>query len=436
MTDSLYGDAVLSPKLLKNASRAIDGKSTLSCLLSFFSLIEASVLYERLWYLPFGDSGGKSVSGSAMWEFLHGAGVLKLSPEDQWSEGKPLRDKVENEWREKIQMICRVPSYAHASQDQVLSTAFYYAFHGAAFVDLLYEQPQRNKLFFTQQRLDDWQRYASGSDFDQAREDANNGNDGGRYTDWENMAKIMARAAMVNELKADYVGDAVESPIVLMSNSIAHNSVAARLYRFVSEKFDKDTKGLIADGYNRALAIPPIVALVLDRSDGNATSIYTEILALREEFASFRTKYREYQNVLKNPTNLSLDELDSLQKHHMHEVIGALNKISSKRIDSAIVAEILGVEISGESKDGAFELEISPKLSIGELLKLAARQIHLSRIKGRASILFDTYKKATAIRGYHKLVQRRLGVTISEDELKNYKKYSAIVEGISRVKRD
>lgn len=436
MIDSLFGDAVLSPRILNNASRAIDGKSTLSCLLSFFSLIEAAVLYERLWYLPFADTGGKSVSDSAMWAFLHGAGVLNLSPEDQWSQGKPLREKVENEWREKIQMICRVPSYAHASQEQVLSSAFYYAFHGAAFVDSLYEQPRKNNLFFTQQRLNDWQRYASGSDFDQASEDANDGNDGGRFTDWENMAKIMARAAMVNALQADYVGDAVESPIVLMSNSIAHNNVAARLYRFVSEKFDKDTKGLIADGYTSAMAIPPIVALVLDRSDGSATSIYAQILALREEFATFRTKYRDYQNVLKNPANLSLDELESLKKHHMHEVIGALNKISSKRIDSAIVAEILGVELSGESKDGAFELDISPKLSIGELLKLAARQIHLSRIRGRASILFDTFHKAKAIRGYHKLVQRRLGVTISEDELKNYKKYSAIVEGISRVKRE
>lgn len=436
MTLSLYGDAVLSPKVLKNASRAVDGKSTLSCLLSFFSLIEAAVLYERLWYLPFGDTDGKWAKDSAMWEFLHSAGVLNVSPEDRWSEGKLLRNEVEIEWREKMQMICRVPSYAHASQQEVLSTAFYYAFNGAAFADSLYEQPTRNNLFFNQQRLDDWQRYASGSDFDQAKEDANDGDDGGRYTDWENMAKIMARAAMVNALKADYVGDAVESPIVLMSNSIVHNNVAARLYRFVSEKFDKDTKGLIADGYNRALAIPPIVALVLDRSDGNATSIYAEILSLREEFAAFRTKYREYQEVLRNPSNLSLDELDDLKKHHMHEVIGALNKISTNRIDSAIIAEIFGLEVSGESKDGHYELELSPKLSIGELLKLAARQLHLSRIKGRASILFDTYQKAKAIRGYHKLVQRRLGVTISGDELKNYQKYSAIVEGISRVKRD
>ena len=436
MTVSIAGDAVLSSRILEGASRTIEGESLLPCLLSFFNLIEAAVLYERLWYLPFADDKAKWAGNFAMWEFLHGAGILNLSPNDQWAEGKSFSHKVEIEWREKMQMICRVPSYAHASEQTVLSTAFYLAFNGAVFTESLYGQPEEESIFFNQQRLSDWQRYASGSDFDQVKEDANDGNDDGRYSDWENMAKIMARAAMVNALKADYVGDAAESPIVLMSNSIAHNNVAARLYRFVSEKFDKDTGGLITDGYNRAMAIPPIVALVLDRSDGNATSIYAEILSLREEFAVFRTKYREYQAMLKNPSNMSLDELISLKKHHMHEVMGALNKISSKRIDSAIVAEILGVEISGESKSGAFELEISPKLSFGELLKFSAEKILLSRIKGRASILFDTYKKATAIRGYHKLVQRRLGVTISEVELKNYKKYSAIVEGISRVKRD
>ncbi|NUT79075.1 hypothetical protein HNO86_28935 [Pseudomonas sp. C1C7] len=436
MPVSISGDAVLSARMLKNASQAIEGKSTLSCLLSFFSLIEASVLYERLWYLPFGDSDGKSVKDAAMWEFLNCAGVLNVSSNNQWSQGKPLRDEVETEWQEKVQTICRVPSYAHSSQQQVLKSAFYYAFNGAAFVDALFEQSRKNDLFFTPQRLNDWQRYASGSDFDQAKEDANDGNDGGRFTDWENMAKIMARAAMVSALEADYVGDAVESPIVLMSNSIAHKNVAARLYEFVAQKFEKDTSALVSDGYNRALAIPPIVALVLDRSDGNVTSIYQEILALREEFAAFRTRYREYQAVLKNPSNMSLDELNNLRKHHMQEVIAALNKISSKRIDSAIVAEIFGLEASGESKDGAYELDISPRLSIGELIKLAATQLHLSRIRGRASILFDTYKKATAIRGYHKLVQRRLGVNISEDELKNYKKYASIVEGISRVKRD
>jgi len=53
MTVSIAGDAVLSSRILESASRTIEGESLLSCLLSFFSLIEAAVLYEHLWYLPF-----------------------------------------------------------------------------------------------------------------------------------------------------------------------------------------------------------------------------------------------------------------------------------------------------------------------------------------------------------------------------------------------
>ncbi|MGE8064499.1 hypothetical protein [Pseudomonas sp. NPDC089569] len=434
MTKPLFGDAVLSSRILRKASQGIEGTSNLAYILSLFSLIEAAVLYEQLWYVPIGDANGNFAEKFCMWDFLHSAGVLKLYEADDWKESSALSQTVNHEWQQKILDISTVPTYAHAGQQQVLSTAFYYAFAHPAWAESVYDNPEDNQEFFTPGQLRDWQRFASGSDFDQAVEDANDGEDGGRYTTWENMAKIMARATMIDALGADYVGDAIESPIILMANSIAHKNTAARLYEVLSENLERKIKELIDDGYNCSLAIPPIVALVLDRSDGNYASICSEILSLREEFSAFRARYRAYQDTLKNPADRTLNELAGLKRSQMEEVTAALNKIAAKRTDSTILTEIFGAEISTGSQAGN-SLEFSPKLSINELLKLATNELHLANIKGRASVLFDTYEKVKNIRQYHKLLQKRLGVSIAREQVDNYGKYASIVESISNVAR-
>jgi len=70
-----------------------------------------------------------------------------------------------------------------------------------------------------------WQRHVAGIGFDARTEAANDGDDEGRFTDWETTSVYLARAATIDALEADYVGDAFEAPIVHLGSAFASRTL-------------------------------------------------------------------------------------------------------------------------------------------------------------------------------------------------------------------
>lgn len=431
MTTHYPGDAVVSYSALMRASDVFARDAGLPAVLSLFSLIEAAVLYERLWYLPFGDPDARYVQRFELWSALHSAGLLAILDDPAWNEGKPLRGAAERHWREKIASISHIPSYSHLSRQELLRNTFDHAMTGAAWANTFNFPVDLDRGFFTVEHIRAWHRFVTGANFDAAAEEANDGDDGGRYLAWDHAAATMARAALVDGLGADFVGDAIEAPLLGLGDAASHRNLAARLYARLANDFQAQVEGLIDDGFGIALPIPPIVALVLERCDGGMASLIAEMRALRDEFAAFRKSYRAYKELLDNPTGMALGEVLNARRELIDEVSGALSLVSGKRTDARILSEIVGATVKPSSGGADPGLQIDPSMSLSGLAKLGVKQLALSRIKGRAQILFDVYGKAMKIRNYHSLLGRRFGIAISKDELKGYRVYAKTAESLA-----
>lgn len=435
MASSYAGDAVVSYTAVRRASEVFGRRAGLPAVLSLFALIEAAVLYERLWYVPFGDPGAQHVARFELWPALHSAGLIEPVGGSAWRGGQHARRTVLRQWQEKLTSVSRIPSYGHISQQDLLRNTFDHALDGVIWANTHGHLADMEADFFSAQRIGDWQRFVSGVDFDQEAEDANDGDDDGRYLSWDHAAATLARAAVVQALGADYVGDALEGPLVQLGDAVAARNHAARLYARLARDFQAQVEGLIDDGFSVALPIPPIVALVLERSDGSLASLLAEIKGLRDEFAAFRASYRAYANLLENPSGMALGELVNARRELLDEVSGALGQISAGRTDSRILSEIVGATVkpSGDAADPG--LDIDPSLSLSALARLGVKHLALSRIKGRAQILFDVYGKAMKIRNYHSLLGRRFGTAITREELNGYRLYARAAERLSGIRR-
>jgi hypothetical protein len=425
------GDAVVSYGALKRAGEAQAKDASLPAVMTLFAIVEAVVLYERLWYAPFGDARLDSVAALPTWTMLQGQELIAPIDAGLVADDASAVQSARERWRRQVRALGEVPAYEHIAPEQLLDNTFQHALEVQAWA---YDAASESVEVMTADGLARWQRHVAGIGFDARAEAANDGNDNGRFMDWETTSVYLARAATVDALEADYVGDAFEAPIVRLGAAFARRNLAARLYGKFSEDFQLKIRALMDDGYAATLAIPPIVALALDRSSGGIDTLLREAAALRQEFAPFRARYRTYAETLRNPAGASLGELLDAKREALQEVGAALNKVKAKRTDTRIISEVIGASVKlGEGEDEL--LEIKPTLSLPALAKFGIEKAALKRIKGRAQILFDSYAKAMGIRNYHALVGKRLGVALTREDDEAYQAYVQAAERIANVDR-
>ncbi|MBP8278266.1 MAG: hypothetical protein KAX55_15380 [Propionivibrio sp.] len=427
MTIEYAGGAVASYRAIDRASEVFTGRASLTSVIALLGLIESIVLYERLWYLPFGDSAHKAVARSDLWTAMAGRGLIVPINASVLEDDSKVLHSAREAWKRQMALMPHIPSYGHVSRVELLDNVFDHAMHAAVWA---YDDSGNEDEQLTADGLSRWMDHVTGVGFDQAEQDANDGEDDGRYINWERPVIYMARAALVNKLDCDYVGDAIEDPVVRMINTHVSHSAAAKLYATLAHDFRANISALTADGLPVVLPVPPIAALLLERSAGGLDALLAEAVAMREEFAPFRARYQQYNESLRNPAGMTLADLMSAKREALDEVEGALNKVRGGRTDSRLLTEIAGATLK-PSDDQGVSLEIEPSVSLTSLAKIGLQRFTLSRIKGRARMLFDAYGKALQIRNYHSLIGKALAVNVTRDEYESYVAYANAVEHLS-----
>ncbi|HVK55830.1 MAG TPA: hypothetical protein VM532_12470, partial [Burkholderiales bacterium] len=134
MAAQYRGDAVLSYGVLRSASEVFKRDARLPAVMSLFSLMEAVVLYERLWYLPLGDPGSASASRFEIWDALQTQKLISSAPEALWSNDSRTRKAAAKDWNDKITLVAPAPTYTHISQQELLQNTFNHALKTIAWV--------------------------------------------------------------------------------------------------------------------------------------------------------------------------------------------------------------------------------------------------------------------------------------------------------------
>lgn len=433
MTTSKYaGDAVLSYAAIKQASTVFSGECTILSLMSLFAVLEAAVLYEHLLYLPLGDKKSESAGRFEIWAALSKQQLLSPIDDAYLNSQTRVISRAKEAWKRQILSNRYIPSYSHISKSELIDNTFEHSLGAIAYA-YDYSIEDSNEVL-TAEGLSRWVNHVTGIGYDQAEQDANDGKDDGLFMNWEYTAMSVARASVVREMGSNFIGDAIEGPVIQVSEARSRRDSAATLYAKLSGAFSIKISALINDGYTASLPIPPIVALILDRSDGTINSLVSETAALRLEFSTFRSKYRQYSELLQSPTGKTIGELIAARRDAIEEVEGALNKLKGERTDSRLLSELMGASLKPSSENDA-TLSIEPSISLNALAKMGIERIALSRIKGRAQILFDVYSKAMQIKNYHSLIGRRLGVQITNDDFNSYTAYARAVDELSGIAR-
>lgn len=256
-----------------------------------------------------------------------------------------------------------------------------------------------------------------------------------RQLDWERAASYVARACVSHAQGADHVGDPFEHPIAALTIRSRRESPTAQLYSRLVTSFEGKLAGLKDDGYPMALAIPPVPAVVLDRSDGSLRSVIQETVALRAEFAPFREKYQGYVQTLRDPQARTLKELLDERWTAISEVSAAIDALGGQRTDSTLIQGLIGGNIKVGDGNGGDSVSLDPAVSIGGLAKVVIQKVKGTVVKARASILFDVWSKALEISRYNTLSERRLGTAFPDRAILAYRSYANAVEGLIKPLR-
>ncbi len=436
MSAHLSGDAVVSFRALKRASEVASGDPSLRSILSLFSLIEAVVLYERLWYQPSGEIGVGFASNFEIWDPLCSAGLIKsLDGNLNW-KNKLFMERSRESWGSLIGQVCRIPQYNSLTEAELLDNEFEKAYEFPMYLECAMDDGMPfGPEGLTTKDIQDWKRYVTGVGFDRKSENAEGDEADSRELHWSMVAKCLARASIAETLGGDYVTDPFEGAALQAVSSVSRRNQAARLYESMSHKFENELRKLIDDGLGVAIPIPPAAAIVLERSDGSLKSIVREAAALREEFKKFRVSYKAYMDLLENPVGKTLADMAKLKKEMVDEVLCAINSISVQGFDSRVLTEIFSATISSKSKNDNQELEVESCFSIGALMSLGVKHYRISKIKGRARILFDSYYKAMNVANYHSLLGKKLNAKIEKREILGYQNFVQAIEAGSHIIR-
>jgi len=176
--------------------------------------------------------------------------------------------------------------------------------------------------------------------------------------------------------------------------------MVARLSDTVTRLHKEEIDQIIAFGAPVPLYIPPVPAVILDRSAGYQNRIISELIVLREEFSNFRARYRQYQRIIRDISSHTVKEIKGVLQEGLYEVESALKGMAQKRTGSRLMSEILDISISASPS------EISIDKPLGWLAKGLFHEVKFRIVRARAQCLFDLWTSAMRIAGYGSLLQR------------------------------
>ncbi len=214
-----------------------------------------------------------------------------------------------------------------------------------------------------------------------------------------------ARYIYATQQHLDSVVDPIFNVFIPYFEYKVRKTQISSLYDKVSLLYKKEIDDLISIGSPIKLFIPPIPAVILNRSNSNYRIVY-EALYLRDEFEQFREKYRSYQNVINNPSVYTLKELINAKQESLFEVEQALEKVSKKRNGTRLMTEIYRTIIDASIGMSNYSFEVNLTSPISKILDFSIREIAMQIIKGRARCLFDLWKAAIDIKGYDQLANK------------------------------
>ena len=209
------------------------------------------------------------------------------------------------------------------------------------------------------------------------------------------LSASIARAKWSDTQMADHLPWPIFGSIP--GEAIRRQHVINRGYAHVSNLMEQRVLELRGAGAPIPLYIPPIPTLILERCGTEPGRFFTEALALREEFAAARRKLWAYQNLISNQEDRSLGELCQSYKDSVTDVSTALDSISAKRSDSSLVLELWETVCEAKVNGGEAKSPIETGLNLGALLSKGFRWMEVQRVRARARLLFDIYKKALQV---------------------------------------
>lgn len=409
-TRSLSADTVASYALLENTKDIIGGEklTSLADLYDVFALMEAAVLYQNIWYF----------TASTVEEIANDIDKLtKTGLNETLISKKILR------FRALAELFQETP--------QALISSFKEFYRMTSLTGVAIDAEKIMELFA------DWVSQSSVGQFTAlavAKLWMKYPGEIGRsriLTLDKLSYPALARSFFCRALGADYSASTFEQPLIEIPTIGTQKNAAMMLYKILKKQLMGEVLSLQDIGVPIPLFIPPIASIILSRSGKNLKRIADEVLNLREEFAEFRIKYGTYQDTIRSPSGYTLGELIQVRRDSFEEVTAALEKISTRRTDSRLLAELFSCSITTEEG----ESDLTAALSLSGLAKVGLKKVKSKIVEGRARILFDIWKKVMDVKNYHKLVQETLGYEIKKEEIERYEVYCEAIENAYSMER-
>ncbi len=209
--------------------------------------------------------------------------------------------------------------------------------------------------------------------------------------------------------------DVLRVPILIALNQGLRASVGAQVYAIVAQAFDAAREELLDADVSYEIFIPPLAAILLSRTS-ESTQLTRELFALRDEFASFRTKFRQMEE--RRRIVATVKEMKEVRS----EIKALFRAVAEKHKDkdSSFVENTLGY-----APDIVKPLvnPLDPSSYSGELLKKPYRWIREWWTRRPAARLFSVTRKLEQLETYGKLVPRVFGVEITKDDGSFIRKY-------------
>jgi hypothetical protein len=218
------------------------------------------------------------------------------------------------------------------------------------------------------------------------------------------LSASIARAKWFDRQKADHLPWPLFGSIP--GEAVRRQHVVNQGYSHLNQVMRQQVFNLRGAGAPIPLYIPPILAIILERCGMDSSRFFSEALALREEFTASRRKIWTYQNLISNEEGRSLGELSQSYRDSVSDISTALDSVSKNRTDSNLVMELWEAVCDVNVKGNEGKLAVDTSLSLSGLLSKGFRWVEVQRVRARARLLFDVYKKAHQVKAYGSLVTK------------------------------
>ncbi|MGA2506919.1 MAG: hypothetical protein ABSF80_05525 [Chitinispirillaceae bacterium] len=192
--------------------------------------------------------------------------------------------------------------------------------------------------------------------------------------------------SMAKLLKTSIQGTVLQYPLHNLLLCDHANYKLPEAYRTLKLKVQAASYGNINNFQN--LSIPPITSLVLSKSR-NSSSIVANLIKLRNRFASFRKRFKEYQYILDNSNEFTPEQLIKNHEKYYDSFLSDIEKVGPKSSSGFHMVEPVSVTLS---YDGILQ---KFSLSIGIINELMRDGINFLSVKpANVRLLNNLYKAA------------------------------------------